>query len=212
MTQNIGTVAIKPTKPLILASKSEARDKILQKSGILFSIKPSNVNESEIKKNINEFGLYKIVKQLAIKKASQIGKLYPEAYVIGADQICSLGKKIFDKPKTEYNAIKQLTELSGKTHKQYTAVCLYHKNKMIWSKVEISTLRMHKLTTNEIKNYVKHEKPFNSCGSYKLESLGFNLFSKIDGSDDTIQGLPLLPLLKELKKHGIYSIEKIVSI
>ena len=94
----MSTVAIKPTKPLILASKSEARDKILQKSGILFSIKPSNVNESEIKKNINEFGLYKIVKQLAIKKASQIGKLYPEAYVIGADQICSLGKKIFDKP------------------------------------------------------------------------------------------------------------------
>ena len=78
----MGTVAIKPTKPLILASKSEARDKILQKSGILFSIKPSNVNESEIKKNINELGLYKIVKQLAIKKASQIGKLYPEAYVI----------------------------------------------------------------------------------------------------------------------------------
>ena len=82
---------------------------------------------------------------------------------------------------------------------------------MIWSKVEISTLRMHKLTTNEIKNYVKHEKPFNSCGSYKLESLGFNLFSKIDGSDDTIQGLPLIPLLKELKKNGIYSTEKIVS-
>ena len=79
MTQNIGTVAIKPTKPLILASKSEARDKILQKSGILFSIKPSNVNESEIKKRTNEFGLDEIVKQLAIKKASKIGKLYPES-------------------------------------------------------------------------------------------------------------------------------------
>jgi septum formation protein len=89
---------------------------------------------------------------------------------------------------------------------------LYHKNKIIWSKVEIATLKMHKLTTKEIKNYIKHEKPLNSCGSYKLESLGFHLFSKIDGSDNAIQGLPLIPLLRELKKHGIYSIEKISSI
>ena len=212
MTKSKSTTGIKPTKPLILASKSEAREKILQKSGIFFSIKPSSIDESKIKKKFKGIGFDKIVKKLAIKKASQIGKLYPETYVIGADQICSLGEEIFDKPKTLKNAMKQLSKLSGKTHKQHTAICLYHQKRIIWSQVEIATLTMHKLTKNEIIKYVKYDEPLNSCGSYKIESLGFHLFSKIEGSNDTIQGLPLIPLLQALKKHKIYSLEKIKSI
>ena len=99
MNKVSGILKIKPKKPLILASQSEARNKILQKSGIFFSIKPSNLDESIIKNKFKNIALDKIAKKLAIAKASQVGKLNPQAVVIGADQICGLGKEIFDKPK-----------------------------------------------------------------------------------------------------------------
>jgi len=199
-------IEIKPKKPLILASQSEARKKILQKARIKFSVKPSNVNESEIKDKLRGKSLDKVAKKLAQAKALKISQQYPDSYVIGADQICSLENKLFDKPGNFENAIYQLTKLSGKTHKQYTAVCIFHQEKIFWSKIEIATLKMRKLTKSEIVNYVKIDKPYNSCGSYKFESFGFHLFSKIEGSNDTIQGLPLIPLLNVLKKHNIYSI------
>ena len=113
---------------------------------------------------------------------------------------------IFKKPLNINNAINQLKKLSGKTHKQTSAICLFYEGKKLWCHVEEAKLTMHRLSENEIKNYINIDRPFQSCGSYKFESYGHHLFSKVVGDSFTIQGLPLISLLRQLRKYKLYSL------
>ena len=200
-------LSIKPNKPLILASGSKIRAKILKKTGIEFSVKTSFVDEESIKKNISSKSFSKQAETLACAKALKVSKNNINSYVIGADQICNIGKLIVHKPKNMLNAINQLKMLSGHTHKQTSAICLYYKGKKLWCYSEEAKLTMHKINTSEIKNYLKIDKPFQSCGSYKFESYGHHLFSKVIGDSYTIQGFPLLSLLRQLRKYKLYSLK-----
>ena len=200
-------LSIKPDKPIILASGSKIRAKILKQTGIEFSVKTSLVDEDAIKKSISTKNINKQAEILACAKALKVSEINLRSYVIGADQICSIGKLILHKPKTMNNAIKQIKSLSGKTHKQTSAICLYHNGKKLWCYSEEAKLSMHKLSTAEIKNYLNIDKPFQSCGSYKFESYGCHLFSKVIGNSYTIQGFPLLSLLKQLRKYKLYSLK-----
>ena len=204
----MGIISITPTVPIILASASKIRAEILKDTGLLFSVKISDVNEDELKKKLLNKSIQEEAKILACEKASNISEKNPNEYIIGADQICSLNNKIYSKPITMDNAIQQLTDLSGKTHKQTSAICLYYKNELVWSYVEEALLTMHELDNSEITRYLELDKPLNSCGSYKYESLGCHLFSKVTGQSETIQGFPIIPLLAQLRKNKLYSLIK----
>ena len=204
----MGNATITPSIPIILASASKIRSKILQKTGMEFSVIISDIDEIPDPKRIREFDIrekYACFLQknfqskinllnvtdmaiiLASEKALNVSKTNPNSYVIGADQICNLNNNIFSKPNTMDNAIEQLKKLSGKTHKQTSGISLYFNSKLIWSDYEEAELTMYEIKEKEIIKYLKIDKPFNSCGSYKYESLGINLFSKVTGSNETIQ-------------------------
>ncbi len=205
----MGNITITPSTPIILASASKIRYEILKKTGLEFSVIVSDVNEKELKKKIINKSIREKATILASEKANDVSINNPNKYIIGADQICNLNDKIYSKPNNMNNAIKQLKELSGKTHKQTSGISLYFNGKMIWSYVEEAELTMNELQENEIIKYLETEKPFNSCGSYRYESLGIHLFSKVTGHNETIQGLPLVKLLKQLRKNKVYSIKNI---
>ena len=176
---------------------------MLKETGLIFKQIKSEVNENTIKNNYRGNDLSHLAKKLAEAKALYVSNIRREAYVIGADQICVKQSKVYSKPKLKKKAFEQLTELNGKTHKQISAVCICHDNKIIWSYVEVVKMKMRKLSLQVLKNYVDLDLPLNSCGSYKFESKGKYLFSKVDGNTSTIIGLPLFPLLNTLYEKNI---------
>ena len=189
--------------PIILASKSESRLKVLKETGISFKQSKSGINENLIKmknkrKNINSLAI-----KLAEEKALFISRSDRKSYVIGADQICESRGKIYSKPKFKKKAFDQLLELSGKTHKLVSAVSICYNNKVIWSYAEIVKMKMRKLSINVIKDYIELDLPLNSCGSYRFEANGKYLFSDVVGNTSTILGLPIFPLLNILFKKNI---------
>ena len=205
----MGNIIITPSIPIILASASKIRYEILRKAGLEFSVIISDVDEEKLKKKIVNKSIKEKASILASEKALNVSITNPNSYVIGADQICNLNDKIFSKPKNINNAIEQLKELSGKTHKQTSGISLCFNGKIIWSYIEEAELTMNELEENEIIKYLEIDKPFNSCGSYRYEALGIHLFSKVTGNNETIQGLPLLTLLKQFRKNKIYSIKNL---
>lgn len=194
---------LKSKLPLILASKSVSRKKILRETGLSFVQMASNVDEEKIKKKYNKISFTKLAKKLAEQKALSISKVSKNNYVIGADQICVKRKKVFSKPKTKNKALEQLNILNGKTHEQISAVCLCYNSKVIWSYTDTAKMKMRQLPISTLKTYVELDLPLNSCGSYKFESLGKYLFSKVEGNTSSILGLPILPLLNILIKNQI---------
>lgn len=142
--------------------------------------------------------------ELAKGKAEFVSKQHPEALVLAADQICALGSTIFSKPATTENAIAQLRQLRGKTHQQFSAVCIYENGVCIWEHVGIAQLTMRLLSEAEIEAYIERDQPLASCGAYMFEKMGKHLFTEVHGTDDVIQGLPLVPLL-----HALYDMGKI---
>lgn len=191
------------SQELILASGSETRRKMLESLGLSFTVIKSTVDEEELKKTIPELSLPEQGMYLAKAKAQSVSALYPNAYVIGADQVCEYRESMFEKPGNRENAIKQLTELSNQTHYQHCSTVIYLSGELIWSHQETAKLTMRDLTQAEIEAYVDIEEPFNSCGSFMFEKHGKHLFSKVEGDQDVILGLPLVPLLAELYERGI---------
>ena len=202
--------SINPKVPIILASGSESRKIMLEDAGINFEVVTSEVDEDIIKNKFSALPFSEQVIKLASAKASAVSINNPESIVIGGDQMCVLDNILFDKPGTPEKAIDNLKYLSGKTHHQHSGVCLFKDNKSIWEYSEVVELNMHKLSDQEIINYVKTENPIHAAGAYKFESLGCNLFSSVNGSSYTIRGMPLLALLKTLREMNIINLENII--
>ena len=204
--------SINPKSQLILASGSESRRSMLEEAGIIFKVITSDVDESILKEQIASLPFNIQVIELAKAKAAAVSLKYPDAYVIGGDQMCILENTIFDKPGTQENAIRNLTKLSGTSHFQYSGICIYKNNIPVWEYSEFATMTMHKLSNNEIIKYVQAENPVGAAGAYKFESLGCNLFKSVEGSSYTVRGMPLLALLNQLRELDIISLEAIESI
>ena len=178
--------------PLILASQSAIRAAILQQHGIKFDIIPADIDERTFD-DLDAPGLAKA-------KALHISAKYPNHWVIGADQICHFNGTVFHKPVTIDNAIHTLQQLEGNTHTLLTAACTAHNNVIIWEGLDNIQLTMHKLSLNKIKAYIAKDMPLQSCGAYCYEKNGKKLFSHVTHPSESIQGLPLKQLLKELLK------------
>ena len=201
--------SIKPSEPIILASGSESRRIMLEDAGLDFKVISSEVNEDILKQQMIGMPFEEQVVKLAIAKAKEVSEQNQDHIVIGGDQMCVCNNSIFDKPGSIKKAIKNLQVLSGTTHYQYSGVCIFKNGEMLWDYYEIVEMNMHKLSDEEIKNYVKLENPIHAAGAYKFESLGCNLFSSVSGSSFTIRGMPLLPLLRKLREMDVINLEQI---
>ena len=186
---------------IILASKSGVRKKILNKNNINCEVIPANIDEDSIKESLlNEKETPKTIsKNLAELKANKISEKNPNKIVLGADSVIDLNGKIISKPKTRNEALDILQRLNGQRHQLISSVCISKNGAMIWNHTDAATLTMKKLNLDEIKAYltkVKDRELF-AYGVYQIEADGRSLFSKIEGNEDTIMGLPI----KQIKEY-----------
>ena len=189
-------------QPLILASGSPIRFKLLQSLGLQFSVIPSHCDEAALKKEHYSKAPLDLGFILAANKALEVSQRYPDHFVIGADQLCVIDKRILDKPLNHQTATEHLNLLKDKVHQQIACVCIAHQNKVTWQFHDVAKLSMRNLRSNEIEAYLQSEKPYQSCGAYQYETQGKWLFKEIHGNQDTILGLPLLPLANALVDVG----------
>ena len=188
---------------IILASKSGVRKKILDENKVENEVYPSNVNEDEVKMSLISEGANPtlISKNLAEIKANKVSVVMPDQIVLGADSVIDLKGELISKPKSREEAIKILNKLNGLKHNLISSVCIFKNGSMIWNYTDSSTLTMKKLNSNEFETYLKKisDKDLFAYGVYQIEADGKNLFSSIEGDENTIMGLPI----KQIKKYLI---------
>ena len=190
-------------QPVILASGSLIRFKLLQSLGLEFTVVPSHCDEEAIKKTHNTDNIIDLGFALATNKALEVSQHYPDHFVIAADQLCIIDKKILDKPLNHSTAVEHLRLLSNKTHQQIACVCIAMNSKILWQYHDIAYLTLHCLNESCIETYLQNEQPYHSCGAYQYESQGKWLFKEVKGNEDTILGLPLIPLTNALLNLGV---------
>ena len=186
---------------IILASKSEVRKKILDQNGIECEVVPANIDEELIKDSLlKEKASPEIIsKNLAELKANKISEKRHNHLVLGADSVIDLNGELISKPNSRDEAINILKKLNGKKHKLISSVCISKNGSMIWNATDASSLTMKQLNLDEIKLYLKkiRDKELYAYGVYQIEADGRSLFSKIEGDEDTIIGLPV----KKIKEY-----------
>lgn len=192
---------------IILASKSVHRQTLLKNAGVKFIAKSADIDEREVEQPLIEAGLggEDVAEVLAIAKATEISKSHVDSYVIGCDQTLSLGDELLHKVTNMKEAQKRLLQLSGKKHQLNAAVSLVRNGEVIWSHVEVAAITMRKLDPGFIGRHLSDagETILSSVGAYQIEGLGVQLFEKVEGDYFSIIGLPVLPLLAELRKLGL---------
>ena len=186
---------------IVLASKSEVRKKILNKNDISCEVIPANIDEELIKVSLlKEKETPNIIsKNLAELKANKISKKKPNVFVIGADSVIDLEGKLISKPTSREEALNILKKLNGKKHQLISSVCISKNGSMIWNHTDTATLTMKQLNLDEIKSYLTkiRDKELYAYGVYQIEADGRSLFSKIEGDENTIMGLPV----KQIKEY-----------
>ena len=188
-------------KEIILASKSGVRKKILEKNNIQCKIEPSNVDEDSVKESLlKEKATPTIIsKNLAELKANKISQKLIEKIVLGADSVIDLEGEIISKPNNRAEALEILKKMNGKTHQLISSVCISRGGSMIWNYTDKASLTMKNMTFLELESYLKKisDKDLYAYNVYQIEGEGRNLFSKIEGDEDTIMGLPV----KKIKEY-----------
>jgi len=186
---------------IILASSSGVRKKILDQNGINCEVIPAHIDEDSIKESLlKEKETPKTIsKNLAELKANKISVKKPNKIVLGADSIIDLNGEIISKPKSRGEALDILKKLKGQKHQLTSSVCISKNGAMIWNYTDAATLTMKQLNLDEIKSYLTkiRDKELYAYGVYQIEADGKYLFSKIDGNEDTIMGLPV----KQIKEY-----------
>ena len=186
---------------IILASKSGVRKKILNENGIKCEILPANIDEDQIKQSlIKEKATPELIsKNLAELKANKVSEKKPDKFVLGADSVINLNGQLISKPTSREEAFSILEKLNGRKHQLISSVCISKNGSMIWNFTDASNLTMRKLNSDEIKSYLTKikDKELYAYGVYQIEADGRSLFSKIEGDEDTIMGLPV----KQIKEY-----------
>jgi len=186
---------------LILGSSSPFRAELLSKLSLPFIAVSPDIDEQTLDNEAPE----QLVKRLAEQKAQAIAVSYPNALIIGSDQVAVVDSTILGKPGDHQNAVKQLQSVSGKTVQFLTGLALLNsKSGEMQSLVEPFEVSFKLLTFDQIDFYLKQEQPYQCAGSFKSEGFGISLFSKLKGDDpNSLIGLPLIRLIAMLKKQGI---------
>lgn len=190
---------------IVLASSSATRAKLLRAAGLDFRISPSGFDEADVKRLwlAEGAGPREIALRLAEAKASA-APAPQDAIVIGADTTLDLGGRLLDKPANLAAAHAALTALRGREHTLHTGVALVRRGQVIWRVCESARLRVREFSDEFLDAYLERmgETALASVGCYELEGLGAQLFDEVEGDFFSILGLPLLPLLSELRRLG----------
>jgi len=188
---------------IILASSSGVRKKILNQNGIICEVIPADIDENQVKESlIEEKATPELIsKNLAELKAKKISKKNPNEITLGADSVIDLKGELISKPTSREEALMILQKLNGKKHQLISSVCISKNGSMIWNFTDTSTLTMKQLNLDEIKSYLTkiRDKELYAYGVYQIEADGRSLFSKIEGDENTIMGLPVKQIKEYLK-------------
>jgi len=191
---------------IVLASGSAFRQKMLRDAGVVFRVERSEIDERAVEKTLEGSGAdpETLAQVLAEAKAVDVSEREQGALVIGADQTLSLDDEVFHKPADMEGARRHLLKLSGRTHQLNSAVVIARDGEVVWRHVGVARLTMRDLDPAFIGRHLSNvgEKALASVGAYQIEGEGIQLFEKIEGDTFTIVGLPLLPLLAELRRLG----------
>jgi len=186
---------------IILASKSKVRKKILEENGIICAVEPANIDEDMVKESLlNEGASPSIIsKNLAELKANKISQQKNGELVLGADSIIDLKGEVVSKPSNRDKALDILKKLNGKKHYLISSVCISKNGFMIWNYTDKAGLTMKQMSNDELKLYLSKikDEALYDYNVYQIEGEGRSLFSKIEGNEDTIMGLPI----KQIKEY-----------
>ncbi|WAP70587.1 Maf-like protein [Jiella pelagia] len=193
-------------KGIVLASGSVHRRELLKNAGVDFTVRPAELDERALEAPLLGSGVTPedVAAVLAEAKATNVSQNHPDEIVIGADQTLALGDDVFHKPATMEDARKTLLALSGRTHTLNSAVVLVERGVVTWRHVAVARITMRKLDPAFVGRYVAQvgARALTSVGAYQIEREGVQLMEAIEGDYFTIIGLPILPLLQELRTRG----------
>ena len=191
-------------KPLVLASKSDTRRKILEHAGLAVEISPASIDERAEEAGAGVKTAEDAARLLARTKALAVAARMPGRLVLGADQTLSLSERRFSKPADRAAAREQLRALAGKTHRLYAAISVVRDDAVLFDYGEAAELTMRELSDRFLESYLDAAgaSATASVGGYQIEGAGVHLFARVEGDSFTIMGLPLLPLLDFLRRSG----------
>ncbi|WP_330924716.1 nucleoside triphosphate pyrophosphatase [Candidatus Sororendozoicomonas aggregata] len=191
--------------PIVLASSSPYRKKLLEKLGMPFICHSPNTREQPLPDETPKA----LATRLASEKAWAVAKQYPRHLIIGSDQVAIVDNTVLKKPGNEIRAVKQLSLCSGKTATFFTGVTLLNSQTgQQQDHCEPFHATFRTLTQAQIRQYVQKEQPLDCVGSFKCEGLGVVLFEKMTGDDpNTLVGLPLIALTSMLLQVGIHPLD-----
>ncbi|MEZ0302850.1 MAG: Maf family nucleotide pyrophosphatase [Hyphomicrobiaceae bacterium] len=195
-------------RKLVLASGSSSRRRLLEAAGLTFRVVPPDVDETALKGTLlaqtPKPSAATVAETLARAKCEAVSGRIAGAVVIGADQVLALDEELFDKPPDVAAARAQLLRLRGTTHHLLTAVALAQEGRTVWQCMETATLTLRNFSPMALDRYlaVAGDRVTRSVGAYEIEGPAIQLFERIEGDYFTILGLPLLPLLAELRARG----------
>lgn len=192
---------------LVLASRSATRIELLDRAGLAFDTEGAGIDERDVEAPLLEAGAgpAAIAVHLADAKALAVSRRRPADLVLGADQTLGLGPELFVKADDRAGAETQLARLAGRTHQLHAALSLAVGGHVVWRHLSSASLTVRPLSPAAIGCYLDTvgDAVLGSVGCYQLEGLGIRLFDRIEGDYFTILGLPLLPLLAELRARGL---------
>ena len=193
-------------EPLILASASSTRGRILGEAGLPVAVDPAAVDEEEIRAafQAEKRSAAACATALAESKAIRVSARHVGALVLGADQILECAGRWFDKPADAEAARAQLKALRGERHTLVSAAAVVRNGSVLWHTSDRAELTMRGFSDGFLDAYIvaTGAELLGSVGAYRLEGLGAQLFERVEGDYFTILGLPLLPLLDFLRGHG----------
>ena len=180
---------------IILASKSKIRKEILDRNDIITQVEPSKVDEDIIKESLlkNKASPELISKNLAELKANRVSQKNNGFLVLGADSVIDLDGELISKPANREEAMNILKKLNGKKHNLISSVCISKNGSMIWNHTDKATLTMKNMSDDELRIYLSKisDEALYAYNVYQIEGEGRNLFSNIEGDENTIMGLPI---------------------
>ena len=205
-----GSVVVLPAGPLLLASASMTRRRLLENAGFEIAVRAAPVDEQAIRGSCAAEGIAPgdvavILAELKAQAALSRDAAAPGQFLLAADQILEIDGEMLGKPADQAAAAQQLMRLQGQTHRLHTAAVVMRDGVRIWHHLGVNEMVMRQLSRTEIETYLDHlgEAALWSPGSYQIESIGLHLFTRIGGCHYTILGLPLLEITAFLREHGL---------
>jgi nucleoside triphosphate pyrophosphatase len=190
--------------PLVLASRSEVRGRLLAGAGLRFETRPAQIDERALEAASGERDPVAVARLLARAKAQAVASAMPGRLVLGADQTMAREETRFGKPADRAAAAAQLRALRGHTHALNSALALVRDSEVLFDYVDSARLTMRDFSDAFLDTYLEYAgtAALSSVGGYQLEGIGVHLFERVEGDYFTILGLPLLPLLDFLRQAG----------